>query len=119
MLLRAQKIFALIVLLALVAAIFYVESGHARARFSSRAPRPAHAGENSGASRDERKTLKRAMDIDDESALSQTARTPSRNLTPKEKRFEVVFGQIAPVSTPRLIAAPKVPTNIFLSVWNL
>jgi hypothetical protein len=119
---RANKFFALAVILFLAAAALYVESGHvARRRFFARAhgfagsSRPA----KSGAPSDERKTLKRGMNIDDESALSDADQTSSRNLSPKEKRFEVIPGQFSLVSLPRLILAPKVPTNIFLSVWNL
>jgi hypothetical protein len=119
---RANKIFALVVVLFLSAAAFYVESGHlTRRRFSARAHGSADSSRpgKSGAASDERKTLKRGMDIDDESALSDDDQTSSRNLSPKEKRFEVVFGDFHLVSFPRLILAPKVPTNIFLSVWNL
>jgi hypothetical protein len=122
MLSRANKCSALIVILFLAAAVFYVESGHAaRRRFSARSLGSADSSRSgkSGAPADERKTLKRGMDIDDESALSELARTPSRNLSLKEKRFEVVFGDFLLVSFPRLILAPKVPTNLFLSVWNL
>jgi hypothetical protein len=119
---RANKFSALAVILFLAAAAFYVESGHAaRRRFISRVLRAAGAShsEKGRAPSDERKTLKRGMDIDDESALSDTDQTSSRNLSPKEKRFEVVFGDFHLVSFPRLILAPKVPTNLFLSVWNL
>lgn len=119
---RANKIFALVVVLFLSAAAFYVESGHAtRRRFSARAHGFADSsrpGKN-GAHSDERKTLKRGKDIDDESALSDADQTSSRNLSPKEKRFEVISSQFPLFSLPRLILAPKVPTNIFLSVWNL
>jgi hypothetical protein len=119
---RANKFFALAVILFLAAAALYVESGHvARRRFFARAHGSADSsrpGKN-GAHSDERKTLKRGMDIDYESALSDADQTPSRNLSPKEKRFEVISGQFPLVSLPRLILAPKVPTNIFLSVWNL
>jgi hypothetical protein len=119
---RANKFSSLVVILFLAAAVFYVESGHtARRRFSSRGFRAAGASrsEKSSAPADERKTLKRGMEADDESALSDTDQTPPRNLSPKEKRFEVVFGDFHLVSFPRFILAPKVPTNLFLSVWNL
>jgi hypothetical protein len=118
----ANKFFALVVILFLAAAAFYVESGHAaRRHFSARALGSAGSSRSgkSGAPSDERKTLKRGMDIDDGSALSDTDQTSSRNLSPKEQRFEIVFGDFHLVSFPRLILAPKVPTNIFLSVWNL
>jgi hypothetical protein len=122
MLSRANKCSALIVILFLAAAVFYVEAGHAaRRRFFARVLGSAGSSRpgKSGASSDERKTLKRGMDIDDESALSDADQTPPRNLSPKKKRFEVVFGDFHLVSFPRLILAPKVPTNLFLSVWNL
>jgi hypothetical protein len=119
---RANKFSSLVVILFLAAAVFYVESGHvAHRRFSSRGFRAASASrsEKGSAPSDERKTLKRGLYVEDESALSDTDQTSSRNLSPKEKRFEVVFGDFHLVSFPRLILAPKVPTNLFLSVWNL
>ena len=119
---RVHKCSALVVILFLAASVFYVESGRAaRRHFSARSLGSAGSSRSrkSGAPSDERKTLKRGMDIDDESALSDADQTSPRNLSPKEKRFEVIPGQFSLVSLPRLILAPKVPTNIFLSVWNL
>jgi hypothetical protein len=56
---------------------------------------------------------RRSRGNDDES-VSDADQTSSRNLSPKEMRFEVISGQFSGFF--RFYSCPKVPTNIFLGL---
>jgi hypothetical protein len=117
-----KKFAALTVLLFLSFATLYVELHHAaRGRFASGVfpSVTSRTPEKSNAPLEERKTLKRGLYVEDESALSDLARAESRNLSLSEKRAEVPDGNFRVVSLSRLVHAHKVSTNLFLSVLNL
>jgi len=120
MFLRANKYSALVVLLFIVVAAFYVESRAGRKRFLARKfpSVVSHDTERNHMPSAARKALKKGWYFEDES-LSDPVRAESRNLSSKGQRVEFVGGNFRLVSLPRLILAPKVATNLFLSVLNL
>ena len=67
----------------------------------------------------ERKTLKRALYVEGESLLSDPDGNEYRDLSPKERRGEIPDANFRSVPLFRVIHAPKVSTNLFLSVLNL
>jgi len=117
---RAKKASALIVMALLVVAAFYVESRVGRKCFSSRSFRSVsfRASERSGGTAGERSTLKRGWYVEDE-IPADPVRAETRNLSPSGGRGEVVPEKFSSVSLPRLILAPKISSNLFLSVLNL
>jgi hypothetical protein len=116
-----NKFIALAVPAFFCAVVFFVESGYAADRVFTRArpvvwsgvsePRGSHPGQPDA--------LKKVPLVDDETALSEPARTSSRNLAAKEKGAETDARNFRQIALPRLILAPKVSTNLFLSVLNL
>ncbi len=122
MLAAPKKFAALAVLLFFSFGTVCVELRHAaRGRFASGVfPSVAsRTPEKSNAPLEERKTLKRGLYVEDESALSDLARAESRSLSLPEERAEVPDGDFRVVSLSRLVHAHKVSTNLFLSVLNL
>jgi len=117
-----KKISALLVVLFLGCAVFYVESSHAsRIRSSSSAVWSVsyRSYERNGAPLGEHNALKKTPLVERETALSEPVQTPSRNLAPKEQRVETDSRNFRVLSVRRLILAPKISTNLFLSVLNL
>jgi hypothetical protein len=119
---RRKKPSVLIVLLFFCVVVFYVELSHAarmRNFSSAEISVGARAFERSGAPTTEREAFKKTPLADKETAFSEPARTPSRDLPSKERRVEDALLNFRALSLPRLILAPKVSTNLFLSVLNL
>jgi hypothetical protein len=119
---RTKKFSAPIFLLFFCAVVLYAESSHAaRVRFFPRAQASlgARAFERSGALPAQQDALKKMPLAGGETAFSEPARTASRNIPPKEKRLETDACNFRALCLPRLILAPKVSTNLFLSVLNL
>jgi hypothetical protein len=119
---RKKKFFALIVLLFLCAVVLYVELSHAaRVRSFPRAELSvgSRAFERRGTPPAQGDALKKMPLAGGEAAFSEPARTASRNIPPKEKRLETDSRNFRALSLPRLILAPKVSTNLLLSVLNL
>lgn len=117
-----KKFAALAVILLLGLATLYVELHHAaRGRFAAGVfPRIAsRIPQGSNAPLGERKTLKRGLYVEDESALSDLARVESRNPLPEKKRAETPGHNFRLISLSRIIRTPKISTNVFLSVLNL
>jgi hypothetical protein len=66
----------------------------------------------------QRKALKRTVYAEVSAPPSDSARTPSRYLSPKERRIDVAF-QAQQLLAREPAPVPKVSTNLFLSVLNL
>jgi hypothetical protein len=120
--LSVTKFFVLILPVFFAVMVFYVERSHAtRGPLSSRADPSlvSRVFEQSRAALAERMAVKKQPRADDNTALSEAVRTSIRNLPPNEKRVQSVLRQFHAVSLPRLLLAPKISTNLFLSVLNL
>jgi hypothetical protein len=116
-----ERIGAAALILFFGVAVLYVERGRVGGRgFGISRSARSRAAERNNAPLTDRKTLKRALYVDDdESTLSESARPSPRNLTPKERRSRASNGSFHAISAAGLNFAPKVTTSVFLAVLNL
>jgi hypothetical protein len=117
-----NEFFALVVPAFFCAVVFFVESGYAacdRVFVSARPVLWSGVSEPRGSHPGQPGALKKVPLVNDQTALSEPARTSSRNLAAKEKGAETDARNFRQIAMPTLILAPKISTNLFLSVLNL
>jgi hypothetical protein len=115
---RTKNIYNLMLISFVAVAVFYAEYTYA-ARPPSSPSVNSRGQKQKGAPIPEPSAIKKDPLVYEETLLSEAARTPWRNLSPKEQYGEIVRGYFKPVILPKLILAPKVSTNLLLSVLNL